>query len=55
VLLPVLKAVWLASDQLCNQLLKPALPEWLEQPGPERSVSRLAPSGRKRRLIRFNP
>ena len=26
VLLPVLKAVWLASDQLCSKLLKPALP-----------------------------
>lgn len=29
-LLPVLKAVWLASDQLCSKLLKPALPVWLE-------------------------
>ncbi len=29
-LLPVLKSVWLASDQLCSKLLKPALPEWLE-------------------------
>jgi hypothetical protein len=29
-LLPVLKAVWLASDQLCSKLLKPALGEWLE-------------------------
>ena len=28
--LPVLKAVWLASDQLCSKLLKAALPEWLE-------------------------
>jgi hypothetical protein len=28
-LLPVLKAVWLASDQLCGKLLKPALPVWL--------------------------
>jgi len=27
--LPVLKAVWLASDQLCSKLLKAALPEWL--------------------------
>jgi hypothetical protein len=26
---PVLKAVWLASDQLCSKLLKAALPEWL--------------------------
>ena len=29
VLLPVLKAVWLTSDQLCSKLLKPALGEWL--------------------------
>lgn len=28
--LPVLKAVWRASDQLCSKLLKAALPEWLE-------------------------
>jgi hypothetical protein len=27
--LPVLKPVWLASDQLCSKLLKAALPEWL--------------------------
>ena len=26
----MLKAVWLASDQLCGKLLKAALPEWLE-------------------------
>ena len=26
---PVLKAVWLASEQLCSKLLKTALPEWL--------------------------
>ena len=29
VLLPVLKVIWLASDQLCSKLLKAALPEWL--------------------------
>jgi hypothetical protein len=29
-LLPVLKVIWLASDQLCSKLLKAALPEWLE-------------------------
>lgn len=28
--LPVLKAIWLASDQLCSKLLKAALPQWLE-------------------------
>jgi len=27
---PVLKTVWLASDQLCSKLLLAALPEWLE-------------------------
>ena len=30
VLLPVLKVLWLQSDQLCSKLLKAALPEWLE-------------------------
>ena len=30
VVLPVLKTLWLASDQLCSKLLKAALPEWLE-------------------------
>jgi hypothetical protein len=28
--LPVLKSIWLASDQLCSKLLKAALPQWLE-------------------------
>ena len=28
--LPVLKAIWLASDQLCSKLLAAALPQWLE-------------------------
>jgi hypothetical protein len=28
--LPVLKVIWLASDQLCSKLLKAALPQWLE-------------------------
>ena len=28
--LPVIKALWLASDQLCSKLLQAALPEWLE-------------------------
>lgn len=28
--LPVLKLIWLASDQLCSKLLKVALPAWLE-------------------------
>jgi hypothetical protein len=29
VVLPPLKAIWLASGQLCSKLLKAALPEWL--------------------------
>ncbi len=29
-LLPVLKSIWVKSDQLCSKLLKAALPEWLE-------------------------
>jgi hypothetical protein len=28
-MLPPLKAIWLASDQLCSELLKAALSEWL--------------------------
>ena len=28
--LPVLKTIWLASDQLCSKLLRAALPAWLE-------------------------
>jgi hypothetical protein len=28
--LPVLKTIWLTSDQLCSKLLKAALPQWLE-------------------------
>jgi len=30
VLLPVLKVLWLESDQLCGKLLKAALPDWIE-------------------------
>jgi len=30
VVLPPLKTIWLASDQLCSKLLKAALPEWLD-------------------------
>jgi hypothetical protein len=30
VLLPVLKEVWLTSEQLCSKLLKAALPEWID-------------------------
>lgn len=27
---PLLKVIWLASDQLCSKLLKAAMPEWLD-------------------------
>src|SRR6059036_3533668 len=41
VLLPVLKVIWLASDQLCSKLLKAALPEWLDHlRAPARAVDR---------------
>jgi len=50
--LPVLKAVWLASDQLCSKLLKAALPEWLEH-----YERRSAPPGEafKKKLLQISP
>jgi hypothetical protein len=50
--LPVLKAVWLASDQLCSKLLKAALPEWLEH-----YERRSAPLGEafKKKLLKISP
>lgn len=50
--LPVLKAVWLASDQLCSKLLKAALPEWLEH-----YQRRGAPLGEafKEKLLQISP
>jgi hypothetical protein len=50
--LPVLKAVWLASDQLCSKLLKAALPEWLEH-----YERRAAPLGEafKKKLLKISP
>lgn len=50
--LPVLKAVWLASDQLCSKLLKAALPEWLEH-----YQRRSAPVGKafKEKLLKISP
>jgi hypothetical protein len=30
VVLPILKTIWLATDQLCSKLLKAALPEWMD-------------------------
>jgi hypothetical protein len=50
--LPVLKRVWLASDQLCSKLLKAALPEWLEH-----YERRSAPLGEafKKKLLKISP
>jgi hypothetical protein len=47
--LPVLKAVWLASDQLCSKLLKAALPEWLEH------QERHLPEAFKKKLLKISP
>jgi len=50
--LPVLKAVWLASDQLCSKLLQAALPEWLEHY--ERRSAPL-PEAFKKKLLAISP
>jgi hypothetical protein len=50
--LPVLKAVWLASDQLCSKLLRVALPEWLEHH--ERHSAPL-PEAFKKKLLKISP
>jgi len=50
--LPVLKAVWLASDQLCSKLLQAALPEWLEHY--ERRSAPL-PEAFKEKLLGISP
>lgn len=50
--LPVLKAIWLASDQLCSKLLKAALPEWLEHH--ERRTAPL-PEAFKKKLLKISP
>jgi len=50
--LPVLKAVWLGSDQLCSKLLKAALPEWLEH---HERMSEPLPEAFKKKLIKMSP
>jgi len=50
--LPVLKAIWLASDQLCSKLLKAALPEWLEHY--ERSSAPI-PEAFKEKILKISP
>jgi hypothetical protein len=45
--LPVLKRVWLASDQMCSKRLRAALPKWLPHLSPldaERKTQLLAMS-----------
>jgi hypothetical protein len=51
-MMPVLKAIWLTSDQLCSKLLKAALPEWLEHP--ERGSAPL-PEAFKEKLLKISP
>ncbi|HYV31303.1 MAG TPA: integrase [Candidatus Binatia bacterium] len=50
--LPVLKAVWLASDQLCSKLLRAALPEWLAHH--ERRFAPL-PGSLRKKLLAISP
>jgi len=50
--LPVLKAVWLASDQLCSKLLRAALPEWLEH---HARHSAPLPEALKEKLLKISP
>ena len=50
--LPVLKAIWLASDQLCSKRLKAALPEWLGHY--ERRAAPL-PEADKKKLLKISP
>ena len=50
--LPVLKALWLASDQLCSKLLQAALPEWLAHH--ERRCAPL-PEAFRKKLLKISP
>jgi len=50
--LPVLKTVWLASDQLCSKLLRAALPEWLEHY--ERRSAPI-PEAFKEKILKISP
>ena len=52
VVTPVLKAIWLASDQLCSKRLKAALPEWLGHY--ERRAAPL-PEAYKKKLLKISP
>ena len=50
--LPVLKAIWLSSDQLCSKLLQAALPEWIEHYERHRTP---LPEAFKKRLLKISP
>lgn len=50
--LPALKAVWLASDQLCSKLLKAALPQWLEH---YQKMREPLPEAFKEKLLKISP
>ena len=50
--LPVLKTIWLASDQLCSKLLRAALPAWLEHF--ERRTAPL-PEALRKKLLKISP
>lgn len=50
--LPVLKAIWLASDQLCSKLLQAALPAWLGHH--ERRTTPL-PEAFRKQLLKISP
>ena len=52
VVTPVLKVIWLASDQLCSKLLKAALPEWL---GYHERRSAPLPEAFKKKLLGISP
>lgn len=51
-LLPVLKAIWLASDQMCSKLLRAALPQWLEH---HEGRAAALPEAFKERLLKISP
>jgi hypothetical protein len=50
--LPVLKTIWLASDQLCSKLLQAALPAWLDHH--ERRTAPL-PEALRKKLLKISP
>ena len=51
-MLPVLKVIWLASEQLCSKLLKAALPQWIEHHPPTGTP---LPEAFKKKLLKISP